>query len=146
MIDHDLDAALREYSNREPRPAIEQRVLSRVQAPPARRSWWWAGWVLAAAALLVVMALRHDQPKVQTPPRISRVAPSAPAPPIPAHSRARRRLPRGNKYSAPEPLSPEERALLRFVQIQPEQAREVLSQTAQIEELAIEPLKIQELQ
>jgi hypothetical protein len=50
------------------------------------------------------------------------------------------------KFSAPEPLTAEERALLRFVQSQPEQAREVLSQTAQIEELAIEPLKIDKLQ
>ena len=52
MIDEKLDAALREYSNREPRPGMERRVLSRVQASPARRSWWWTGWVLTAAALL----------------------------------------------------------------------------------------------
>jgi hypothetical protein len=146
MIDENLDAALREYSNREPRPGIERRVLSRVQAPPARRSWWFAGWVLAAAALLAAIALRHDQPKVQPVPRISRVAQSTPAPQIPVHSTIRHKVSEVKKFSAPEPLTAEERALLRFVQSQPEQAREVLSQTAQIEELAIEPLKIDKLQ
>jgi hypothetical protein len=61
-------------------------------------------------------------------------------------STVRRRLPNVRKLSPPEPLTPEERALLRFVQSQPEQAREVLSQTAQIEPLTIEPLRIEKLQ
>jgi hypothetical protein len=125
---------------------MEQRVLSRMQAPPARRSWWFAGWAMAAAALLAVIALRHGQPKVQRVPQISHVVQSTPNPPVPVHPAIRHKVPNVRKFSPPEPLTAEERALLRFVQSQPEQALEVFSQTAQIEELTIEPLKIDKLQ
>lgn len=148
MNDRNLDAVLREYSNPEPRRGIEQRVLWRVQGTPVRRPWWWAGWMLAATALVAV-ALLTNRP--QAPIRLDARLPAASIPPSTnaAGSRmstVRRRLPNVRKLSPPEPLTPEERALLRFVQSQPEQAREVLSQTAQIEPLTIEPLRIEKLQ
>ena len=75
-----------------------------------------------------------------TPPPVPAVAQVVyPKTPSPAAK------PRILPAARPLPLTAEERALLRFVQSQPEQARAALVLSAQIEPLTIEPLKIEEL-
>lgn len=147
-LDSILDAALREYANREPRAGFEGRILRRVQsAPPARRLW---PKLLPALAVipLAIAILHRDPPRAQPlPPQISRTVeapPPAMSPPQPVVKR--RKLRERKTFAEPEPLTAEERALLRFVQSYPEQAREALSLSAQIEKITIEPLKIEELQ
>src|SRR6266567_5086405 len=55
-LDHWLDAALRQYTNAEPRPGLEQRLLATVslaQRHSARRRTW----TLAFASLLLICAV-----------------------------------------------------------------------------------------
>ena len=151
-FDFMLDAALRDYSNAQPRAGFEQRVLRHVQtAPPVRRPYWKLGWAMAAIVLVLVILL-FGLPEKQPAHEITRVAESpvqAIPQPVPIVAKAvkeSRSLPKLDKFPRPEPLTAEERALLRFVQTQPEQARAALSLSAQIEEITIEPLKIEELQ
>jgi len=62
-----LDAALRDYSNREPSAGFERRILLHNQAIPRRLNWKF-GWALAAITLAVVV-LRFDLPKNSRCPR-----------------------------------------------------------------------------
>ena len=142
-LDRVLDAALHDYSNVEPRAGLEQRVLRRMQVP-ARRSWWLA-MVLAAAILMVVIGTRHTEVatlSLHSPPQ-----PSAPMVAIAktAATEKPRGLPHLDRFPQPEPLNPEELALVRFIQARPDQAREALVMSEQIEPLDIEPIKIAEL-
>ena len=54
-IDRWLDSALRERANAEPRGGLEERVLTRLAAEPAKRMAWWP--VTAAVAAVVVIAI-----------------------------------------------------------------------------------------
>jgi hypothetical protein len=146
-LDAILDAALHGYSNAEPRPGLEQRVLRRIQtAPGVRRSWWKFGW--AAAPVCLAFFFWMVWPTRDVPRAVLSLAP----PPVPAVARviypktpARDAKPRILR-AKPLPLTAEERALLRFVQEYPEQARAALVLSAQIEEIAIKPLEIEALQ
>jgi hypothetical protein len=145
-----LDAALRDYSNREPRAGFEQRILRHVQtASPVRRSYWKFGWAMAAIVVALIIP-RLDLPKKAPVHEISRVvkqpAPSLPPQPVPTVTKTIKKHSEPDKFPEPEPLTAEERALLRFVQDRPDLARETLSQSARIEELTIEPLEIEQLQ
>jgi len=146
-LDSILDSALREYSNHEPRVGLEGRILRRVQsAPNARRLWPKLLPALAAIALAIAI-LHRDPPKTQPLlPEISRTVETPPPVFFQQPVVKRRKLPKRKPFAEPEPLTAEERALLRFVQSHPEQAREALSLSARIEEITIEPLKIEELQ
>jgi len=151
-LDLIVDAALRDYSNAEPRAGFEQRIFRHVQAAPAaRRSYWQFGWAMAAIVLALVI-LRLDLPKKQPVQEITRVIkqPVPTPPPLPVRTVAkpvkrRSSPPKTDKFPEPVPLTAEERALLRFVQDRPDLARETLSLSAQIEDLTIEPLQIEQL-
>lgn len=160
-LDSILDAALGAYSNPEPRPGLQHRVLRNIQAvPPARRSWLWrTAWAVAAVTLALIV-LSVDRNHVRHVPQTSRANASSAQrrASIPSwralgvregaratNRKARSRLPKLESFPGPEPLTPEELELLRFVQSQPHQVREALAQSAQIEALTIEPLKIEEL-
>jgi hypothetical protein len=157
-LDSILDAALSEYSNPEPRPGLEQRILRNILAvPPSRRSWWWIGWVLTAVALALI-AFRIDRTRAPQAHQISRAndsfaQQSAPIPSRRARSVREEAVAKNHKVryqpthveTPPEPMTPEERNLLRFAQSHPQQLREALTQSTQIEKLTIEPLRIEEL-
>jgi hypothetical protein len=157
-LDPILDGALRDYSNREPRTGFEQRVLGRIQSSrPMRRSSWWIGWVLVpvlmAAIILSAITAGNDRPKAQPLPPITRVAqsPGQPLAPAPVRKAARvigkrGKLPELDSFPEPEPLTAGERALLGFARSEPEQARELVADLAQVKALTIDPLKIEELQ
>jgi hypothetical protein len=149
-LDRILNAALRDYSNAEPRAGLELRILRHVQTRPQKRSEWRLAWALVVAAigLIVFIAL----PVRRLPPSRPALLPPAPQatdlPGPPSLQISGRPSRRRRKDAEPLPLTAEERALLRLVQDQPGQAEAILSQPAEIEieALTIEPLKIEELQ
>ncbi len=166
-LDLILNAAIRDYSNAEPRAGLEARILRQVQTRPNRRFAWGSGWalVMTAIALIVLIAMparRVAPPRVAVlPPPVPQAAQAViPAPLIPErlipesllpepHPRQRtsgHRSVRRSKEPEPLPLTAGERALLRLVQEQPEEAVAVLSQPVQLEALTIKPLQIEELQ
>ncbi len=142
-MDRVLDAALAKYSTVEPRAGLDSRILANLRAQTstaATRAWWI--WTLAAgsfAVFCVVAALSWNflarpHPVVEAPVKETR---SAPEPPkrlddaiqaktgLPStHRRSRihrssgvvaERTPRSNKFPEPQPLTPEEIALVRYV-------------------------------
>jgi len=74
-----LDGALKRYGEGEPRLGLENRILARLHAEPARRSRWW--WPIlaatAAAALIAGIRVSEDLKEVPAPPSAKAV--SAPA-------------------------------------------------------------------
>jgi hypothetical protein len=156
-LDSILDAALSEYSNRAPRPGFEYRILQGVQAAPsASRLYRRLGWALAAvsmAAIALAGILRFQEPPRPRPlPQIASAVRS-PLPPLPeTHTQAiaqvvsrRTKSRKREKYPEPELLTDGERALLRFARSEPEQARQLVADSAQMKELKIDPLKIDAL-
>ena len=143
-LDRTLDAALAKYSSVEPRAGLEQRVMANLKTQPAVESahiWW--RWALSAGAFAVLCiaaalwwnASRH--PNSAAPDQAEQTH-SAPEPPkqvgvpaiqaervsAPARRKKRtqqenpvvaQRTLRLNKFPQPQPLSPEEMALARYV-------------------------------
>jgi len=142
-LDPVLDAALRDYSNAEPRAGLEHRVLRAIH-PPSPRLWWLAP-IFAAAMLLAVIGTHHTE--VATLSLHPPLPPSAPMVAIarPALAAKSRKLPHLDRFPRPEPLTPGEWALVRFLQTGSEQARQGLLTSGPIEPLDIEPIKIAEL-
>ena len=150
-LDSILNEALRDYSNVEPRVGLEQRILRRVQTAPPRRSRWRFAWALVPVAIALIVWIAVPTREVSraviplSPPPVPSVA-QAVIPGLPRPRTTGHRLRGRDKLPEPLPMSPEERALLRFVQKQPEQAWAALFQPAEIQALEIEPLEIEELQ
>jgi hypothetical protein len=166
-----LNASLARYSTVTPRPGLEGRILANAKAAKARRTWFvWAGWLAAgaAAALIAigVLSLRHRLTIPAPPTRVEVVKPtvedgltSAPrvqqghAPRKPVMQRARpitsvvaRAEVRQAVFPSPEPLTSEEKLMVKYVDKTP---TEVLLasvpeftkiQEIQIKELEISPL------
>ena len=143
-LDRALDAALAKYSSVEPRSGLEQRVMANLKAQPAvesaRVGWRWAlsagaFSILCIAAALWWNASRHpslpapDQAKQthsapELPKQVGNPAIQAESIPSPARRRRRarqespvvaKRTPRLNQFPQPQPLTPEEAALVRYV-------------------------------
>ncbi len=140
-----LDAALSHYSDVQPRPGLEQRILASLEARQRQTLRWfrWV-WIPAAAVLIISAALvwnvRRSQPVVvvsKAPPqkteaaglnpRIIRTIPSA----VPMRRVTPRRMqaavtrpepPKQEVFPSPEPLSEQERLALSFVRNAPEEA------------------------
>jgi hypothetical protein len=145
-LDSILDAALRDYSNRDPRIGFEQRILRRIRSsPPIRRSPWWIAWVLVpmsvTAVVLSVITVGKHSPKVQSVPQVAHVT-FLPAPTVPTR---RTKPPKQKRLPKPETLTDGERALLQFARTNPEQAGELVADSGQMKDLTIEPLKIEAL-
>ncbi len=151
-LDLIVNAAIRDYSNAEPRAGLELRILRHVQTRPHRRFAWRLAWafVAAAIALIVLIALPARRvlppPLALLPPPVPRAAQPGILTPPPRQRTSDHRSFRRSQEREPLPLTAEERALLRLVQEHPEQAVAVLSQPAEFEALTIEPLEIEKLQ
>jgi hypothetical protein len=167
QIDELLDSLLSEYSNTEPRPGLETRILASLQdagaATASRRwnmQWLWAGAAIAAVALFaaVFMGRHHAAPSpkdnivhVQQPPQQPReVQPRGPEkaagsfrrPPLPQG----RRQPQNSDlalnrrppiFPTPVPLSEQEQLLLRYVAGTPRE--ELIAQSHPEEPPVIDP-------
>ena len=161
-----LDDALASYSNEEPRPGLEQRILTRVRtesAPPRFLFLKWALPISAAACLLAgIIFWPHSTPAPESPATVqtavaeppAAVAPVEPVtPPCKKHRTtpllARHpALPKRPQFPTPSPLTAEERALVAFVRLAPDQALQAFSDTPpkEIEPIRINEIKIQPLQ
>ncbi|HZT30975.1 MAG TPA: hypothetical protein VFA33_13885 [Bryobacteraceae bacterium] len=166
-LDRFLDEALGRYSCVDPRPALEQRVLSRVRAEAAAPRFGFLRWALPAVALaclLAGIAFRSYRAPVSTPPNIRETAASTPQPalapvetarPLPKLRRnapvgARRAgLPKQAVFPIPTRLTNEERALVALARSSPKLALEAFREAPQqeirlirIEEIKIPPLQI----
>ena len=152
-LDPMLDAALRDYSNPEPRAGFEQRMLGRIQSnPPVRLPLWPIAWwlvpVSVAAIVLYMITVGRHRPKVQPLPPVAQVTSSPALPPVPMIATApprRTKPPKRERLPAPETLTAGEKALLQFARSNPEQARELVADSGQMKELTIDPLKIEAL-
>jgi hypothetical protein len=162
-LDRLLDEALASYSSEEPRPGLEQRVLSRVRAEgTARRVDWWR-WALAIPvfASLVLLAITHRaRPQAAQvernhssahAPATTVAAPAEPRHAAPRHAHrvlnrpvvARSPLPKRDVFPLPAPLSLEERALVDLVTRFPDQAREIFIEADQ---RSRQPIEIQRIE
>jgi hypothetical protein len=162
-----IDSALSTYA--EPRAGLETRVLKHLVSRPARQRWLPFAIALPLAACLVLLMLlfpRHDRVE---PMRQAQRAPVPPTQSVPQNSIAhasktpsRQRqsrviaglvphpatpkpapLPKLDVFPSPQPLSPEERALLHYVARAPEPERKALIAT---QNQPVAPLAIAEIQ
>ena len=148
-LDEQIDAALAKYAHVEPRVGLEERVLAnlRSQPQPVRGIWWWR-WAAVGAMAVLVLALLAWRLDIQTKGRVVRQpvtpdqkvqpqvainTPSTPVQPTPVSLRhvkkqASRRValavsePKLDQFPSPQPLTPEELALARYVKQFPEEA------------------------
>jgi hypothetical protein len=160
-LDKILDGALSSYSQEEPRPGLEGRVLNRIRAARARRRFSWLHWVMAIPAFACLVLAVTFWSTQDSKPRPSKSAPLVPtaAPPLPIApgvvqtTVTRRRpkhlrMPKREQFPTPAPLTAEERALLVFVARSPKQAEELFSGAKRrtSEPLDIKPIDIEPLQ
>ncbi len=166
-LDRALDAALANYAAVEPRPGLEDRVLANLHTglehgPIA--AWWRWGLAAAIAALVLVAVTvawrsKAPHPQIANRPPVATQSPTKPeTPPIhsadnvppraikPVRRPAAHRVPapavasspKLDQFPSPQPLSPEEIALARYVRNFPKDAQLVAQ--AQ-EELQLETQK-----
>ncbi len=140
FLDELLDASLTQYTKAEPRPGLEQRILSSVRESQQHRlrlDWRWVPATAVVAAVVAVAVYSSRPPAVPHPAtRLAGVAQSAPPaigstakpePPPQAAAAVRRPLPGGPQerpvaavpraatFPRPAPLSPNEQLLLRYL-------------------------------
>lgn len=146
-----LNLALAKYAAVEPRAGLEKRILARLQCEqtrPAGHLWW--RWGLSAAVVVTILVVMNVASKwsKQTPPiakrpTIVQAPPDATLqvasngtplktplkavglPPKPGAHRPRGASvpsPKLDQFPSPQPLSPEELALARYVQSFPKEA------------------------
>lgn len=164
FADQFLDAALKQYSAAEPRPGLEDRILTNLAATasPRRSVFAMPGFAWAAAAafalLLIAFGIWHSrrpaevahtpaQPAVAAQLPLAPALPAAMPPPvttkrrhkIPAQELALREPPRLDQFPSPEPLSDQERLLLTYLRTTPRE--EVLVAVAQLQAEREEGLK-----
>ena len=149
-LDDQLDDALAKYAAVEPRPGLEERILANLksqQRSSASVAWWrWSG-ALAAALLIAISVLwfaQHNRQKVVRRPTTSPeealpqpIAQSTPPHPtrrvnsVKVRQAGKRSFtqptlataePKLDRFPSPQPLSEEERALVRYVQSFPKEA------------------------
>ena len=155
QLDQWLDGALRQYGEAEPRSGLEGRVLANLRsAESAPNPWRWWPLLGATAAMLVVGAavlLRHhtaSAPEVpirqaQGPPSVAAAPGAALAPKAIGRPAAQRQIvhvqvePRLPQFPSPRPLTSQERALARYVEDRPAEAKQMAeAQTELMEEEA----------
>ncbi len=160
-IDRLLDTALAKYSAAEPRPGLEERILTRLRDERKRApalAWWYWVMVPTLAMALVAFGLWRQFGKSSAPPIANHPVVSAPSVNLPepeiAHrdantpaprkvERTRRTRPQSqvmaintatpklDQFPSPQPLSEQELALAKYASAYPEEA--TLIATAQEE-------------
>jgi hypothetical protein len=158
-FERELDAALAKYGAAEPRAGLEQRVLANLRterASDVRRSWLRPAGALATAVVIAAILLGwrvHSRTNVTAVPVAAQQAarPSEAGKVTDAvNGRGERliarrttkrgtvrreaesaALPRLDQFPAPEPLSEQEKLLIRFVTDDPREAALVAQATAE---------------
>lgn len=145
QLDQLLDSLLADYSDIEPRPGLETRLLANLRAnalpaePSGRRIWRWVvagtGASVLAVVLLVIYSLRIPNP-LELPKIQVADTPSAPAIPVfdvPRLPQKKWRMQqsktpgpvaaagfRQEVFPTPSPLSQQEKLLLRYLTVTPQ--------------------------
>jgi hypothetical protein len=162
-LDRLIDGGLASYADAEPLAGIEARVLNRVRVARNRRRWLAWGLGLAVAASVVVGAVSWSGQKTvskKTPVAlVTGLGPQAVSREMAvanihrAGTRAKRAnrpraLPKLEQFPTPTPSTVEERALVAFVQRNPQVARQVFAdlQKRSEEPIDIQPIEIAPLQ
>ena len=138
-LDEWLEAELHRYTNSEPRPGLEARVLAQLKTErdrvAVRRRWWWAASVAAAMAVIIAVAWVGSGNQGQTSSGTSvahqhdstPLRQSAASSALPTHGRKANRqkavrpnampmaAPKLEQFPAPAPLSDQEQVLARYV-------------------------------
>ncbi|HLJ27602.1 MAG TPA: hypothetical protein VKY85_12900 [Candidatus Angelobacter sp.] len=133
-----LDSLLAAYSDVEPRPGMETRLLANLRAESLSGvrnqrwgwRWLWAGAGVVAPAVALVVIYWSQIPGLPSPPQIKALGPPSLPPTVMSHESGRR-LNRGPQISrpasvsivdlrqqvfpTPAPLSDQERLLLRYL-------------------------------
>ena len=167
-----LDAGLKKYADAEPRPGLEDRILSNLRAKRERVSAprWWPTVAAVAAVLLIAITLWFARKPSRTTPTATAnhvpavptvnkqtttgIATSVPRALSPAvsvarfqprpHVRQSAALPKLEQFPSARPLSRQEKLLLAYVQATPKE--ELLDVTAkeqqEISNLLVENLVI----
>lgn len=150
-LEEKLDAMLRAYSDEQPRPGLETRILANLRAQAVRKEdrallwrWLWGGALtLALVAVALAVYIGRLQP-LPAPPVIAvvKALPPAPIPTAPeitpVQNGAHRQKyppqklllaasPRQDVFPSPVPLSDQEKLLLRYLASTPHE--EVASQS-----------------
>jgi len=164
-LDRLIDGALAGYSDAEPLAGLEERVLNRARVTQARRRrlvGWGLGLAVAASVVVVVVIWTEPRPIAKKAPMdaIAELGPQiapreAPVTPrrVEKVSRVKRLvrqkpLPKLEQFPAPSPLTAEERALVAFVQRDPNEAERIFSdlQKRTDDPIEIQPIQIEPLQ
>jgi hypothetical protein len=157
-LDRILDSALASYSERQPWPGIEQRVIARL--PRAKQRNVWLRWmipvpVLAGVLTMVVYWVKPETSRVNVPQRIvESTAPVKhyvqPQPTTVAKKLARvRKSPtvRPVVFPLPSPVTAEERALIQLAAANPEVLENAqVSWQQSNQPLIVEPIDIPPLE
>jgi hypothetical protein len=152
-IDQVLAEALARYSNAEPLAGLEDRVLCRVRtggAQPPRWRWRWVCAVAAGAALGAILWMRTTPDHLRMPrttPRPPEIARAPEATPTAKQPAPRARTPKRRQFPTPAPLTRDERALLAYVRIAPNEARDLhrrIDEPIRIDEIKIGPLQTED--
>jgi len=126
-----IDSALASYTSRSAPLGLEARVLRRIRTEGVGPGWPVWRWILVAAACCLLAGLAVWIRRAPAPaPVVQRSAVSKP--PVPTLQRRR-------AHPTASALTPQERALLTFVNDAPEQ---VLQMSGPMQPLEIEPLSI----
>lgn len=152
QLDELLDQMLCHYAAEQPRPGLETRVLARIAESCRPRPvnvwhWLWLGTGAAVIAAIVIVFLVSTQSRSNHPaPTISQKQQQQPSPQVtltfpeihgvtrPAVRHAKRSIPRArvvevrqDVFPSPEPLSEQEKLMLRYLSATPHQ--ELLAQS-----------------
>lgn len=161
-LDRFLDKALAECGEGSPREGLEGRILARVREPQherARTKWFWvAGPVAVAAALIMFFVnlpkpnrtsiVSVNQPFVNSAPQpvLNAREVERPAIAVPRNRQARRpstvavlkpkEEPKLTTFPSPDEGEAQAQMLLRFVTSHPEQAKEVVREEEEFQQIA----------
>jgi hypothetical protein len=152
LVDKWLDPTLKLYGSIEPNADLEDRLLRKLRAMPRQRAPWqfWSAWAtVGALALAIAGVLVHyqhsDSPRLADDNASRRIAVSAQPirPPIiastnrsdtqihgPSKKTARHDWPA--QFPTPQPLSEQEKLLVRYVRERPTEARQVAEARAEL--------------
>lgn len=149
-LDDHIDAALAKYATAAPRPGLEERVLANLRGQPTSSGamvWWrWAGVAAVFVLITTFLVWRLEKPgrervvdhrpitRQETQPQVAVKDSSVSIRKVvPVSSRQVRKTirlravmvaaePRLEQFPSPQPLTPEELALARYVKEFPEEA------------------------
>lgn len=154
-LDRLIDGALAGYADAEPLAGLEARVTNRVRMARADRRMfgWGVGLGVAASIVVVGILIETGRRPVPKTTELARATIASPTDSVLQRPRtvgsSRRRgtrssvRPKLEQFPAPSPMTPEERALVAWVQRDPKAAQQIY---ADLQKQADGPIEIQSIE